>query len=186
MSKDINHPKSTHDFGTFYGGHWPTEYQPLDNPVWPDTIMNWDECDQGEAVFWPAGDRPEMGLLFDEDRPLKKEELTVLSHLFDLLGGDTTENFLRIRHAQRTFDAGLHELTMEMVTALVVHITVGDDAGKARRRMQAELQMRYRLDAEGDVLKSVTDSPDWRIEELSVGEKTALVVAPLGKAWSER
>ena len=185
MNNNSHHSKIRYDFGTFEGGYWPTEFRPFDNPVPASEIMRWNELDLGDAEFWPTGDRPEMTLLFDEERRVCKEQLMLLSHLFDRMGGDTTENFLRIHHAVRRFDALLHELTAEMVAALVVHVAVAADARTARAQMEAELQGRYRFDAQGDALKFVTASTDWLIEELPLGETTAVVVAPLGKACSE-
>jgi hypothetical protein len=55
-------------------------------------------------------------------------------------GADTTENFLRTRHALRRFDMGLCELAPELVAALVVHLAVADDAPTARGQMEAEVR----------------------------------------------
>jgi hypothetical protein len=182
MTEDSDEPTIRYDFGTFDGQCWPMECFVLDEPVPVSEILDWNEIDRGEAAFWPTGDRPEMTLLFEEHGwHASKQTLLALSALFDGLGGDTTENFLRVRHAWVTLGICLSALTPTMVAALVVHIAVADDAATARRTVEAELRTRYGFNAEGGLLKHLDDSADWQIREFSFGGKAALVVAPRGK-----
>lgn len=83
MGKHIHGPKIRYDFGTFDGGHWPYEYQSFDDPVAPQDVVDWDAIMEGEAEFWPAGDKAEIALLFknsteDEDERILKDDLIAL------------------------------------------------------------------------------------------------------------
>ena len=51
-------------------------------------VVEWDHDQKGEAEFWPAGDRPEVGLIFRHRSAVTGAELLELDRLLDELGGD--------------------------------------------------------------------------------------------------
>lgn len=196
MGKYIHGPEMKYDFGTFDGGHWPYEYNRFHDPITPQALIDWDVVTDGDAEFWPSGDKEEIALLFtratedDYDRILKAD-LIVLSKLLDHLGGDSLENYLRIRHAAKAHGGIVANVETAALDLLVVHIFVGDEIGDVRRRAVAAIEDRYQPQSwsvEGeessDILTMIQRSPAWTFEELTVSGKVAVIIAPTPKVWS--
>ena len=179
-------------FGTFKGAYWPTDHCWFENPVSTSEILDWDRDDQGEAEFWPTGDKPEMTVLFDTDnRIIRKEEIQGLANLLDHLGGDSPENYLRIRHATRRLRLSLNELPRQALEMLPLHIFVGATLAKAQDRAVADLSVRYRdIPWQGPAsdprsfLDQYRNDPAWGLETVAFGDKVALLVWPTARRFS--
>ena len=196
MGKHIHGHELKYDFGTFDGGHWPYEYQSFDDPVASQDVVDWDTITDGGAEFWPSGDKEEIALLFEgatergQER-VSKVELIHLANLLDHLGGDSLENYLRIRHAMKAREMGVGRVSTELLDSTVAHIFVGDDLGEVRRRAAAAMEAHYQpktWSVEGeetsDTLTMIQRSPAWTFEEITVADKVAVTIAPKPKVWS--
>ena len=196
MGKHIHGPEMKYDFGTFDGGHWPYEYQSFDDPVASQDVVDWDAITDGDAEFWPSGDKEEIELLFEgatergQER-VSKVELIHLANLLDHLGGDNLENYLRIRHAMRARETGVGRVSSELLDSMVVHIFVGEEIGEVRRRAAAAMEAHYQpktWSVEGeetsDTLTTIKRSPAWSFEEITVADKVAVIISPKPKVWS--
>jgi hypothetical protein len=195
MDENGTVPAIRYDFGTFDGGYWPTDYTRFEDPVPTSEILGWRDYDPGEAEFWPAGDKPEMTLLFDGEqrRITDKEQLLALSKLLDHLGGDSAENYLRIRHALNRLGVDICALPYRALDALPVHIFVGTELAAVEDQAVGELakccpghhwagpatEARAFLDG-------LRSDPAWGLETVTFGDKVALLVWPEPRRSPER
>ena len=87
-----------HDLGTFEGFNFRAQ-SAIDRILTTAEVVAWDHDRDGEAEFWPSGDRAEVSLMFKGRSAVTATELIDLDRLLTELGGDSAENFLRIHYA---------------------------------------------------------------------------------------
>ena len=102
-------------------------------------VVAWDHDREGEAEFWPSGDRPEMVVLFHPRSRITATELMELDRLLGELGGDSVENFLRIHYAVNVQGAELSTLSCEAVEDCALQIYQGTSFIDLRRDAAWEL-----------------------------------------------
>jgi hypothetical protein len=193
MTYTSKHPPLRYQFGTFDGAYWPTDYCRFEKPVPTSEILDWNQYDPGEAEFWPTGDKPEMTLLFNTDnRICCKEEILSLEKILDHLGGDSVENYLRIRHATRRLCVNLCELPYQALVLLPLHIFVGATLAEVQDQAVADLSVRYRDHRWGGsgtepsaYLDLYRNDPAWGLETVAFGNKVALLVWPEARRFSD-
>ena len=81
----------------------------IDHLVSAEAVVNWDHDGQGEAEFWPAGDVPEVALIFNHRSCVTATDLLDLDRVLVELGGDSRYNFLRIYSERRMIPSGTWE-----------------------------------------------------------------------------
>ena len=176
------------DLGTFEGFNF-RDQSAIDRTLTADEVIGWDHDREGEAEFWPAGDRPEVAWLFSSQSAVAASELQGLDRLLEELGGDEPENFLKIRHALNVYSADLRTLTAEQVEDENVHLFFGPNFWDLRREAAYELFELYYPEAYAGWEKSTCDglvfdtdrfldSPSFSVEEVRLGDRVALIVVP--------
>ena len=174
------------DLGTFEGFNFRAQ-SAIEKSLTATEVAEWHHDRDGEAEFWPAGDRPELSLLFP--KMVTASELFDVCRLLSQLGGDTPENILRIYHAVVTCGQSLAEATASSIQDDEVSIYFGTNFTDLRREVAFELfelyyPELYRLwDATPcDGLHfdpdRFLDSPVWFTEEVRLGGMVALLVKP--------
>jgi hypothetical protein len=86
------------DLGTFEGFNFRNQ-SAIERILSAAEVVDWSHDREGESEFWPSGDRTEVSLIFKGQTAVTSSELIELDRLLDSLGGDSTENFLRIYYA---------------------------------------------------------------------------------------
>ena len=107
----------------------------------PHAVSNWDSASRWMAEFTPAGDRLEVNLLFDgkHHEPITGWRLLALDYLLQDLGGDTTENFLKVYFAVRVQHGDLLTLTKEAIEERGIRVFFGIDRADLLRAAAVEL-----------------------------------------------
>ena len=173
------------DFGTFEGFNFRTQSAIYPNHT-ADEVVNWDHDVNGEAEFWPAGDRAEVQILFCR-RAVSGSELIALDHLLEEMGGDTEENFIRIHHAVNTRGCELCSLSRDELDDEPAHIFIGTNFLDVRKEAAFELFELYYPEAyeawessrcDGLIFDEdrFLDSPSFSTEEVKLGNKVVLIV----------
>ena len=181
------HPETTRfDLGTFEGFNF-RHQSAIEEDLSADQVINWNHDTQGEAEFWPSGDRPEVQLLFKGRNAVTCSDLLELNRLLDDLGGDSTENFLRIHHLLNHCGAKLEGLTAAAVEDQPLHLFSGHSFLDLRREAAYELFELYYPEeyvvwekSHCDGLNFDTDhfldSPCWSVEEIQFGDQKHLII----------
>ena len=81
----------------------------LDHLVSAVAVVNWDHDRQSDAEFWPAGEVPEVALIFKHRSRVTAAELLDLDRVLVELGGDSRYNFLLIYSERRIIPSGTWE-----------------------------------------------------------------------------
>lgn len=177
------------DFGTFEGFNFRSQ-SAIERSLTAAEVVAWDHDGLGEAEFWPSGDRPEVSLIFRGQSSVSASELLELNRLLAELGGDSTENFLRIHYAANVHGAALEQLTKEGMDESNLSLFIGGNFTDLRRDAAYELFELYYPEAYATWEKSLCDglifdtdrfldSPAWSVEEIDLGECKCLIVAPM-------
>lgn len=181
-------PATRFDLGTFEGFNF-RDQSAIEKNLTADEVIGWDHDREGEAEFWPAGDRAEVAWLFSGKSAVTCSELQALDALLEELGGDDPENFLKIHHALNVCSGDLHSLTAQQVEDENVHIFFGSNFWDLRRETAYELFELYYPEAYAGWEKShcdglifdtdrFLDSPSFSVDEVDLGETKALIVVP--------
>lgn len=176
------------DFGSFEGFNFRSQ-SAIFGRLSSEDILTWDHDAQGEAEFWPAGDRPEVRLIFRNQSTVTGSELLDLDRILEELGGDSTENFLLVYYAVTVCGDKLEDLTADRVQDYGVQIFVGQRFIDVRRDAAYELLELYYPDEHRIVNESTCDglvfdvdrfldSPGFSTEEVQIGDEKYLLVAP--------
>jgi len=175
------------NYGTF-GGFNSHSQSAIERILTAEDVVNWDHERDGEAEFWPSGDRPEVALLFSCRNKVTASELLVLDRLLDELGDDSTENILRIYHAAEQCAGGLIELTAEGVQKRILHLFFGDDMNIRTEAAYGLFKLYYPEDYKAWLgatscalyfdMDYFLDSPFFSLEEVRIGQQSVLLVSP--------
>ena len=175
------------DLGTFEGFNFRSG-SAIRRNLTASQVVAWDHDRHGEAEFWPAGDRPEMLVLFQRRTSISAAELLALDRLLGELGEDSAVNFLRIHYAVNIRGADLADLSREDVEEQNPDIFFGSSFTDLRREAAFELFELYYPDeyrvwekssCDGLIFDTdhFLDSPSFFVEEVTLGAKKALLVA---------
>jgi hypothetical protein len=176
------------NLGTFEGFNFRTQCAIM-RILTAAEVVAWDHDEDGEAEFWPSGDRPEVSLVFKRRAEVTGSELLALDRLLEELGGDSPENFLRIYHALDTCSDEVGDLSREAVEDQCLHIFLGSNFIDLRREAAYELFELYYPDEYRTWEKSTCDglifdtdvfldSPSFYTAEIALGDQKAILVAP--------
>lgn len=175
------------DFGTFEGFNFRTQ-SAIDHILTAQEVVAWDHDRQGEAEFWPAGDAPEVALIFQGRSSVTASELLDLDRVLVELGDDPRLDFLQIHYAVNICGAALPTLSAEAVQDNGLQVFYGTSFTDVRREAAYELFELYYPEAYHVWEKSLCDglifdvdrflgSPSWWVEEVKLGDAVALLVA---------
>ena len=175
------------DFGMFEGFNFRTQ-SAIERNATAAEVVAWDHDRNGEAEFWPSGDRPEVALLFHHRSAVTGSELLELDRLLDELGGDSPHHFIQIHYAVNIGGADLASLSSEDIEDQVFHLFFGSNFLDLYREAAYELFELYYPDEYSVWEKSICDglifdtdrflgSPSFFVEELRLGDEVALLVA---------
>ena len=187
-SSSANEKTLKSDLGTFEGFNFRSQ-SAIERILTAEEVINWDHDRKGEAEFWPSGDCAGVALIFQSRSAVTGSELLDLDRLLDELGGDTTENFLRIYYAVNTRRDSLAGLTAAQVEDHNLSLFVGTSFIDLRRDAAFELFELYYPEEYRVCEKSTCDglifdedrfldSPSFSVEEVIIGEQKALLVVP--------
>ena len=183
------HHKTTNlhfDFGTFEGFNFRSQ-SAIPRHLSAAEVIAWDHDQQGEAEFWPAGDLPTLSLLFQR-RSVTADELLHLDRLLVESRGDSAVNYLRLHHAVNTRGIPLHQLTREKLEETALDVFLGSNLTDTRRKAAFDLFPLYFPEESHVWAKSrctglrfdpedFLSSPDFSVEEVTLGEQVAVMVA---------
>jgi hypothetical protein len=176
------------DLGTFEGFNFRSQSAILQN-LTVSEVVAWDHDRQGEAEFWPAGDRPEVAIVFNHRTSISGAELLELDRLLQELGDDSTVNFLRIHYAVNICGEDLSGLSREDIEDQNLDVFLGSSFIDLRREAAFQFFELYYPDEYRVWEKSICDglifdtdrfldSPSFFVEEVTLGDEKALLVAP--------
>lgn len=175
------------DLGTFEGFNF-RHQAAIPRILTAQEIVDWDHDARGEAEFWPSGDRPEVLQVFNRSS-VTASELLALDRLLQDLGDDSPGNFLRVHYAVNIRGADFDRLDARQVEDQSVHVFIGTNFIDLRREAAYELFELYHPDefrvwnestCDGLIfdVDRFLDSPCLFVEEIAIGDRKALVVAP--------
>lgn len=181
-------PLTSYDFGRFEGFNFRNQ-SAIEELLSVEDVLSWDHDRRGEAEFWPAGDRPELGLVFGGRSTVTATELISLAALLDELGGDSVENFLAVYFAVAVRGANLADLTADGVQDEAPQCYLGANFTDVRREAAYELFELYYPElyrawestpCDGLIFDTdrFLDSPSWTVDEVRIGDRVAVLVAP--------
>jgi hypothetical protein len=192
MSKQMkpgtaNEIRPRFNLGTFEGFNFKTQ-SAICRILTASQVIYWDHDREGEAEFWPAGDRPEVSLLFRHEC-VTGSELLDLDRLLNELGDDSADSFLRIHHARNGSGFHLADLTREKLDDLSLYIYFGSNFTDVRKEAAYDLFENFYPEeytiwekSHCDGLIFDTDhflnSPSWWTQEIKLGDMVALLVSP--------
>jgi hypothetical protein len=177
-----------YDLGTFEGFNFRSQ-SAIPRNLTAAEVVGWDHDRKGEAEFWPAGDRPEVQILFRNRSSITGTQLQALDRLLDELGGDSVENFLRVHYAVNICGTDLATLTREAVEDNSLDVFLGSNFTDLRREAAYQLfELFYpeeyraweKTTCDGLIFDTdrFLDSPAFSVEEITLADKVALLVAP--------
>ena len=175
------------DFGTFEGFNF-REQSAIERILSTDEVLNWDHDQDGEAEFWPSGDNAEVALIFKGQTAVCCSELVALDRLLSDLGGDSTENYLRI-YAKQSEGSRLEDLTAALIEDEAPNIYIGTSFTQLRQDAAYELFELYYPEAyrvweqgtcDGLIFDTdvFLDSPGFSVDEVKLGDQAVLLVRP--------
>lgn len=176
-----------HNLGAFEGFNF-RDCCAISHCLSAEDVVNWDHDKQGEAEFWPAGDHPGVALVFTSRDAVPEGDLLALDRLLHELGGDHNVNFLRLHYAVNCQGYSLSELTAQQVDEQPLHIFQGESFLDLRREAAHELFALYfpeqyeaweDIHCDGIIFDEdrFLDSGAWHLEEATLGDAKALIVA---------
>ena len=176
-----------YDLGTFEGFNF-RDQSAIEGNLTAEEVVNWDHDREGEAEFWPAGDNDGVAAVFAGKTSVTCSELIALDNLLQELGDDSTVNFLRIRYIMGMYGNDLSATTREQVEDDCIDIFVGTNFCDLRREAAYQLFELYYPDeyriweksqCDGLIFDTdhFLDSPVWSVEEITMGDTKALIVA---------
>ena len=177
----------TFDLGKFEGFNFRNQ-SAIARLVSAEEVVNWDHDRDGEAEFWPAGDVPEVALIFKGRSSVSGSELLDLDRILAEMGGDTRHNYLLIHYAVNLCGDSLEGLSEESVQDHCAQIFTGTNFTDVRREAAFELFELYypeefkvweRSLCDGLIFDQdrFLDSPCFCIEEVRMGDEVAVIVA---------
>jgi hypothetical protein len=184
---ETNSGDLTFEFGTFEGFNFHTQ-SAIPRLLTAAEVLSWNHDREGEAEFWPSGDKPEVFLVFN-GREVTASELCDLDRLLAELGDDSKENYLRIHYMLNCVGTKLSELTREALEEEFLHIFFGETFTDLRREAAYALFELY-YPEEYQVWEKSTcdgltfdtdrflDSPSFSVEEVKLGDEKALIISP--------
>ena len=175
------------EFGTFEGFNFRHD-RAIERTLTAEEVVNWDHDKNGEAEFWPAGDQPEVALIFSGRSSVHAAELRALNNLLELLNEDSSLPYLRIYYAVRVLAENLLTLKISQLDDLNLHIFEGTSFIDLRREAAFELFELY-FEPEYKVWEKslcdglifdhdrFLDSPCWSVEEAALHDRKFLIIA---------
>ena len=174
------------DLGTFEGFNF-RDQSAIEKTLTAEEVIHWDHDRNGEAEFWPSGDHAGVSLVFKGQTSVTFSELVDLDRLLQGLGGDDSENFLKVYYAIRIFGANLSTLTANELEDYNLHLFLGDCFFDLRKEAAYELFEMYWPEAykmwescqcDGLIFETdvFLDSPSWSVEEITFGDQKALII----------
>jgi len=91
---------SPFNLGTF-GGYSFHDHRPIRRKLTADEVLNWDPATNGAAWFWPRGDHFGIAMVVGHSPGISAYDLQRLVQVLEELGGDSTENWMRIFYVVR-------------------------------------------------------------------------------------
>ncbi len=175
------------DLGTFEGFNFRCQ-SAIEKNLNAVEVASWDHDLNGEAEFWPSGNHSLVAALFEGNTVTGRDLLTV-DRLLSELGGDVSENFLKIYYAFRVSGDDLQEMSAEKVEDYNVHIFLGMNFTDVRQQAAYELFELYYPEAyaiwekcscDGLIFDTdrFLDSPSLTTCELRLSDSVALLVKP--------
>ena len=176
------------DLGTFEGFNF-RQQSAIERVLTAEEVVNWDHDQAGEAEFWPAGDHPEVALLFQHRSAVTAAELLALDRLLQELGSDSTDCFLQIHYALNVCSADLGSLSRDDVEDNCLQVFYGSSFLDVRHAAAYELFEVYYPEEFAVWEKSTCDglsfdpdrfldSPGFFVEEIRLADRVAILVAP--------
>lgn len=126
------------NLGTFEGFNFKTQGA-VPRILTAFEVITWDHDREGEAEFWPAGDRSEVSLIFSRTDCVAASELLDLDRLLNDLGDDSPETFLRIHYAKNGCGFLLADLPREKIEDLSLYIYFGTNFTDVRKQAAYDL-----------------------------------------------
>ncbi|MBN9693300.1 MAG: hypothetical protein J0M24_23910 [Verrucomicrobia bacterium] len=178
----------SYDFGHFEGFNFRSQ-SALEHTLSAQQVVDWNHDRQGEAEFWPTGNKPEISAIFEGQSSVTAAELLALSDLLEELGGETVENYLAVYFAVNIQGGNLGELKAEGVQDRAPSCFLGDNFMDVRREAAFELFELYYPElyrawestpCDGLIFDTdrFLDSPSWTVAEVKLGSQVAVLVAP--------
>ncbi len=175
------------ELGTFEGFNF-RQQSAIERVLTAEEVVNWDHDQEGEAEFWPAGDHPEVALVFRQRSAVSAAELLALDLLLQELGGDSTDYFLQIYYAVNVCGADIGSLSREDVEDNCLQVFYGSNFIDARHAAAYELFELYYPEEYAVWEKSTCDglsfdpdrfldSPGFFVEEIRLADQVAILVA---------
>jgi len=177
-----------YDFGHFEGLNFRTQ-SAMERLLTAQEVVDWDHDREGEAEFWPTGNKWELTVIFDGRNTVTASELLDLSGLLEELGGDTVENYLAVYFAVNIQGGNLDELKAEGVQDRAPSCFLGGNFTEVRREAAYELFETYYPElyrawestpCDGLIFDTdrFLDSPAWTVVKVKFGSRVAVLVAP--------
>lgn len=153
-----------------------------------EEVVNWNHDRDGEAEFWPSGDRREVSIIFPES-VVTGSQLFALDALLTELGNDETESVLKIYYLVVIQGYDLHSLSAAQLEDLFLDIFIGENFPDIRKEAAYQLfEMLYpeayavweKCTCDGLIfdVDRFLDSPQMSTHELRLGDEVVLLVAP--------
>ena len=176
------------DLGTFAGFSF-RDQQAIERTLTAQEVVNWNHDKQGEAEFWPSGDKPEVALIFSGRSSVHASEILALHGLLEVLNEDSSLPYLRIHHALAVLGESILTLTTKDLDDQNLHIFEGTNFIDLRREAAFELFELYfpkeykvweKSLCDGLIFDEdrFLDSPVWSVEEATLGSRKYLMISP--------
>lgn len=176
------------NLGTFEGFNFRVNGA-IERTLTADEVVNWDHDKNGEAEFWPSGDKAEVALVFSGKSAVCAGELIALDRLLKELGEASSVDYLRIYWLIQVCGEDIGNLTTEKVEDLFAHVFEGTSFLDLRKEAAYELFELYHPEAykvweschcDGLIFDEdrFLDSPSFSVEEVVLGDRKALIVVP--------
>lgn len=177
----------TFEFGSFEGFNFRQQSAILN--LTARQVVEWNHDEAGEAEFWPAGDHTGVALVFWNQDAVTASELLELDRVLHDLGGDSIESFLRVYYMMRICGTPLAGLSAAGIDEVNVHFFLETNFTDLRREAAYELFELYYPEeyrvwekscCDGLIFDTdrFLDSPCFFTDEVSIGDRVALIVAP--------
>jgi hypothetical protein len=175
------------EFGTFEGFNFRNQSAIFER-LTTDDVINWDHDRNGEAEFWPSGDKPEVQLLFKTCSTVTASEIVQLDNLLQDLGDDSIQHYLQIFYAVNVQGANLETLGAQDIESQNLYLFTSDSVLDLRRDAAYELFELYYPEEYKVWEKSTCDgldfdpdqflnSPSFYVEEVAIGSQKWLLVS---------
>ncbi|HAB17725.1 MAG TPA: hypothetical protein PLX89_00780 [Verrucomicrobiota bacterium] len=182
-----NNQTINYDLGHFEGFNFRTE-SAIERALTAQDIVAWNHDRDGEAEFWPAGNKPELSVVFEGQNCVTASELLALASLLDDLGGDTQENYLSVYFAVAIHGGSLGKLTADQIRDQAPCCFFGTNFTDVRREAAFELFELYYPElyriwestpCDGLIFDTdrFLDSPSLTVAEVHLGSEVAVLVS---------